>query len=295
MTDESGWTTRTLEAAGTNEIATVVETAERACQPVVLTDLSLDGPVVVSVPNGRELRELDLEPYRTTPRRKTGTVRFVRAESFISYVNMHTPPEQTNQGVGVATIWADIKAFSVTGVLNDHRGDHAGWKDHRAILKLEPTPAWTAWTSLDGQQMPQVGFAEFIEERITEIAVPSGAELLTIARSFEATKRADFRSDVRLDNGQVQFTWAETIDGKAGSAGGGGNIEIPASFTLVMSPFEGYDPIRVEARLRYRLKEGVLTLGFHLDRLEDVVRDAFAQVAEEIEEQTNITVWYGTP
>lgn len=275
-----------------SNLTPVIEAAERATAPVVLSGLDPYAPTFVSIPQGRELRELEIEKYLPQPRRKTGGVAFARADSFCPYVTRHSAPATD----GRATLWADIDRLTVIAILNDHGDDGSrGWRDHRATLQLKATPAWKAWTALDREQLPQVAFAEFIEERITEIAEPSGADLLTIARSFQATKSADFRSDVRLDTGQVQLVWAETIEGKAGGAGAKGNIEIPSTFTLVMSPFEGYEPVTITARLRYRIREGTLTLGFHLDRLEDVVRDAFGQVAAEIETGTGIAVWYGTP
>jgi uncharacterized protein YfdQ (DUF2303 family) len=116
--------------------------------------------------------------------------------------------------------------------------------------------------------------------------------MLELAKSFQATKGVTFRSDKRLDNGQVQVLYEETIEAKAGQRG---EMTVPPVFVLALQPFEGSDTYRVQARLRYRISDGTLTIGYVLDRPEDVIRAAFDDVLAEIETTTELTAYRGTP
>jgi hypothetical protein len=59
--------------------------------------------------------------------------------------------------------------------------------------------------------------------------------------------------------------------------------------------FEGGAPYKVEAELRYRLKDGNLTMWFDLARDHKVLEVAFMDVRKEIAEGTGATIWRGTP
>lgn len=63
-----------------------------------------------------------------------------------------------------------------------------------------------------------------------------------------------------------------------------GQLTIPAAFEIALKPFEGADPFRVTARFRYRITNGVLRIGYKLDRPEDVLRQAFSTVVENVSE-----------
>lgn len=109
---------------------------------------------------------------------------------------------------------------------------------------------------------------------------------------FVATKSVNFKSGSRLRDGQRQLTYVEVIDAQAGPAG---NVTIPESILLRLAPFDGAEPVEMGARIRYRINDGALRIGYVLDRPDLVLRAAFADVVAGVEEQTGITALWGTP
>ena len=250
-----------------------------------------DGSVrVIDLATPEHLTRLDLIAKRDGkgPARKTGHAQFTEARSFGQYVNDH-------QITGTTTLWGDRRAGRILAVFNGHTnsGDgKAGWGDHRGTLTLQNTAEWVAWNHASGQMLGQEAFAEFLEDHLAEIVEPDGAQLLEVATSLQAHIGATMKSAIRLDSGQVQVAYEETIEATAGKAG---KLTIPTRLTLALTPFEGGEPYKVEARFRYRLANGTLKLGVILDRPDDVLRAAFADVVTKVEDDTSVTVFYGTP
>ncbi|NYD39944.1 DUF2303 family protein [Nocardioides panaciterrulae] len=256
----------------------VIDAATRATQPAELvgrffTVVSPDGTVrLIDLEAEREKAE-----YAHKPRRKTGEYRVHDAESFVAYLAKHADAD--------TEVWADAVAAKITGVLDANTTvDGPRHEEHRVIYGVLLTEAWKTWAKYDGHLPDQQVFAELIEERATDVVTPSGADMLEIAQTFKATIGVNVESSKRLSDGQRQFEYRETVDAKAGKAG---RMEIPETFVLGLRPFEGADAFKVTARLRYRLADGALRIGYKLDRPEDVLREAFLSVVQKVE--TGIT------
>jgi uncharacterized protein YfdQ (DUF2303 family) len=229
---------------------------------------------------------LDLERYADTPRRKRGSVLLDDTAALIAYVNKHEEDTGTE-------LFASIDEGRIWAVLNGHGNTTTGWGDHRAVLKLRPTPAWLRWTEYrNGHLMAQTAFAEHIEESLPEIVEPPAADMLELAQSFQAQTSVSFRSARRLTSGETQLRYEEQTDAKAGAQG---ELTIPQTFTLALVPWEGCDAYRLTARLRYRIGGGNLQLGYVLDRPEDVKRAAFADITATLAEETGYTPMAGSP
>lgn len=240
----------------------------------------------VTVPVGTEHTVVDLERWLPSPSRKKGAVAFTEGGSLARYVTAHDP------GDGSSALYADAESLTVVAVLNGHRGESAGWGDHRATLTLRPTPEWKHWLALNGQLVDQVKFAEHLEEGLAEIVDPPGAEMLELAQTFQANTKVAFKSFRQLDNGQRQVSYEETIDAKAGTKG---NIVIPSRFQLGLAPFDGAEPYRLDARLRFRIREGDLRIGYVLDRPDVVLRAAFDDVLVSLDTATGLVAYHGRP
>lgn len=281
-------TTRATDYAADDTIVTasaVIDTALASAEPKKLDD---DGHYSVIVPAGARLELIDLhvEEQEEAPRRKRERVEVYTADSLVAYVVKH------NRGDGSAVMFADHERAEVVAILNAPTEESAGWSDHRATLKLRLTPEWVRWTKFNGAMLGQVDFAELIEQGIPEIAAPPAAELLELAQTFEAAQSAEFRSATRLDSGERVFQFSESIDARAGR---NGQLTIPPEFTLALRPFEGTEARAVIARLRYRLRDGKLTLGYFLDRPDVVLRNAFEELLDRIAAGTGIAPYFGTP
>lgn len=239
----------------------------------------------VMIPAGGRQEVIDLERYLDAPRRPRGTATLHTGQSLAAYVNEAGDKDDTS-------LYADVEKHSIVGVLNDDHGAAAGWRDRRAQLTLRTTEAWDTWTAADGKPMSQTDFAELVEDRLIDILNPPGAELLELAQTLQVNSKVNFRQSNRLADGQHQLTYEETNEASAGTLG---QITVPPTFTLLLQPFEGSDTQEVTARLRYRVREGRLAIGYRLERPLDVLAEAFNEVLAQVESDTGLTAYHGSP
>lgn len=273
-----------LTALAGGDAAVIAELADQAKVRNVLTLVAGRLVAIVTAP-GQQVHQFDLEQYDAAPARKRGTVTLTDADSFVTYVDRHTTVTGT-------TLWADIRAGKVTAVLDDHQNtDTPGWGQHRAILHLTPTPDWTHWTSKDGQLLEQTTFAEHIEDGADAIREPDPATMLEVAQSFQAKRGVTFSSSRHL-GGEVEFGYEETVAARAGQKG---KLDVPSLFTLGLAPFEGSLLYEVRARLRFRLGDGTLTLGYRLIRPDKTRRAAFDELVSKIAGGADLPVMQGQP
>jgi uncharacterized protein YfdQ (DUF2303 family) len=264
------------EAGVITELANLAAAKPQPLDPAVLT--------YVVVPDGATGEVLDLTKYLDAPRRKTGVTRIIDAESFVMHVNDHK--------TGSTRLYAVPDQGTVTAVFDDHSATDPGWGQHRVILQVKKTREWLHWETADGKLGKQTEFANHIEDGLLEIREPDGATMLELAQSFQAHTNVTFRTSDRLANGERQFTYDEEVTAAAGRTG---NLAVPEQFVLGIAPYEGTDPYRVEARLRWRLSNGQLSIGYKLTRPADVLRVAFDEILSAIATETQLGAMLGTP
>lgn len=218
------------------------------------------------------------EQYGASPRRAKATRTVGRVESFVQYLERH--------GTDSTEVFADLRGARVVGVIDSHHRDLPGWEGHRVSLVLEQSVAWQTWTAHNGQWLDQLAFAELIEQRMIDVADPDGGTLLEIVQSFHATTDVQFKSGTRLNSGEIQFTYEETQEARAGRKG---DLTIPDHFVLVMRPYVGGPAYRIRASLRYRVKPDGIKLGFVLERPEEVLEAAFKDVVGIIRDGAEAT------
>jgi uncharacterized protein YfdQ (DUF2303 family) len=228
---------------------------------------------------------LNLEKHLDSPFRMKGNTRLFDDASF-STLTQRFKTDTT-------MIYADLYRFEFVSVFNDASPvEGAAWGDHRAVLTLKATPEWNHWIGPNGQMLSQEAFAEHIETGADEVVSPSGAEMLELAQTFHAKNNVAFKQATILASGERQFAYEETIAAKAGQTG---QLTIPKEFELGIAPFEGTDKYKVVARLRYRIREGALSIGYKLDRPELVQRAAFDDVAGRISNAADLSLLAGLP
>lgn len=210
-------------------------------------------------------------------------------DAFIAYVNRH--------GDAQTEIWADQKMNRVVGVIDSHNsvdtdaGVRFGHEGHKVTLSLEHTPAWAAW--VEGQGIgPQLKLAEHIEEYAETVLSPSAAELLEIAQTLQGARSATFVSGERLSNGESQFAYQEEVTGRAGKTG---QLTIPEEFEIGVAPYMGGAAYKVVAKLRWRLENGRVQIGYKLIGIDRVLEEAFKEVVEHITEGVEFPVFNGRP
>lgn len=233
----------------------------------------------VFVPPGYTHKIVDNESYGDLPKRRRRNVVLTRTSALVDYLRRFVNPID-------CTLYVNPITPGVIGVLDDTDG----WRDDRVALQWRQTTGWLRWSNASGKMLDQETFADLIEEGLTEIARPTGADLLELAQSIHATTDARFSSDRRIVSGQVQLSYVETINATAGSDG---KMTIPSTIELVLAPFEGAAPRQISARLRYRVTQGKLSLGIVLNQPTEFLLDAVDQEVQAIIEAHPevLTVW----
>lgn len=221
---------------------------------------------------GERLQTFTFEKHLPAPARPRGTTTVSTVESFLALLKRTT----AKHGVpaGDVTVFGDVTSQSLVAVLN-----HDTWGDHRITLKLSYSDLFRHWHGLDDKLVDQQRFAEHLSDGRAAIVTPSAADLMEIAQTFKAKRNVSFESGVRLQSGDVSFTYHEET--KAG-AGAKGNVEIPERFELMLPVFEGGQIMPLFADFKYRADQGGLALGYRLENVKLLVRVAFERVLEEV-------------
>lgn len=263
-----------MTTTGTTEAEVVATLAQQATTPEKLTPGEL---YAVADSNGGT-KLITTDEYAETPRHPSGRRTVTDAASFVAYVGRH--------GLTGTEVYAHTNSSSVVAVIDSHEGSggEPGWEKHKLTLSLEHTKAWLAWAARDlganpKAWMDQQEFAEFIEDRALDVIEPDHARLIELATRFEATTKVEFGSAIRLDNGEVQFEYSETVGPRKGNKGA---IDLPKELRLGLRPYIGGPIYFVFAQLRYRIRQEGLVLGYALQRPENILEAAFADIVTEI-------------
>lgn len=228
---------------------------------------------MVVVPEGFSVKDIrDMMPPPPRPRE---AIELLTAQSFCDYVTRFGADTRT-------VVFADEVSGLFTSVLDYHSpvGDR-GTCDHRATYRCPHSEEWKIWTGGSGRLLPQVEFARFVENNLPDIVSPSAADMLQIALSLQVKKDAHYSSDLRLDNGQTQFRYEETIRGTTKA----GDLTIPDTFTINVPVLVGEERRTVAARLGYRIAEQKLVIGYELVRPQVVLLAAIQTVTATIKAQ----------
>lgn len=264
-----------MDSQRKSEFAEAMAAGAAKVSPVIVDNM----PFVV-VPQGYEVRAL--EHMLKAPTRLRGSVSMHDAQSFCEYV-------QTTKGLSTRIyLNLDVTSAKFVAVLNHGDDVDPQWRDHRASYVCSHTQEWNTWMSKNGVKTAQIGFAQFIEDNLPDIAAPEGARMLEVARGLEARKSVAFTSAVRLDNGDVEFLYQDET--KAATKG---KLDIPSEFVIRIPPFVNSDEAEITARLRYRIEDGKLVMWYDLLRPAKAIEEAVQREIERIQAATGITIWRG--
>lgn len=230
------------------------------------------------------------------PLHADGTVKLHDAASFIKYLKRQAAKNERT------SIYANMRAAQpeFVAVLDDHAGrDTPGWRQWRAEYAIEFSPEWKAWTAQNGEGKAFAGttaFAKFIEDNAPDITEPPAAVMQEIALNFRINTEVQFASAQRLQDGHVELIYNHLVDGHSRGAGGN-KIGIPERFRIQVPVWAGLSAklYEIEARFRYRLRDGKLTLWYELVRPHKVLDAAFRDTWQEIQQALDTTILLGTP
>ncbi|SAK53211.1 hypothetical protein AWB78_01304 [Caballeronia calidae] len=249
----------------------------------------------IALPPGWHLEEKDDSKLLPTPLRKYAKVRVRDTESFIEYMKRHG-------SLTDSTVWclADYTQgrIAFTGIVNDHGedADKAAWRDHLVHFSPAFSEEWNRWTGFHKKPMSQTDFASFIEDNLRDIAsvegsgLPTGSAMLEMALSFEATQDMRFKSAIRLSNGGVNLSFVQDDDAQTLQ-----KMAVFERFAIGIPVFWSGDPYQVDARLRYRVRDGKLNFWYELVRTDKILEAASSTVIATIKDKTGAPFFFGEP
>lgn len=245
-------------------------------------------PAVV-VPDGHKVVFLEaavFNAHRQAPERKTGSVQVQQVASLLEYWSLYADED--------SRAFADPATVSVRAILDYHHSSAertARWLQHQCTLTLTKTHEWDTWTEWDGKPRTQGDFADFLEDNAPDIVEPNAATFVEAARDLRAKSEVNFQSAQVAKDGSINFAYQEETKGSFGKA----NMEIPERFTIAVPVFDGMERVRIQARLRYRINQGKLTMWYSLFRADYHEREAFQAVVNQIQDKTGRHVFIGKP
>lgn len=226
------------------------------------------------------------------PPRKIACVLLDDVSSFINYWNIHAAEN--------SQIYASMEKPQFTAVFDDHHGagDDACYRGHRARFSPKHSPEYLAWKGKNGKDnafSDNEQFALWIEDQLPDFVSPSGALMLQMALNFKVVQNASFGKAVRLQDGNTKITFTNEVQGSSGTEAG--TIQIPDVFTINIPIYAGLGSLKFsfDARFRYRLNGGKLTMWYELIRPHKVVEMAFGEIVSEMSDATKRTVLFGSP
>ncbi|KCX62654.1 DUF2303 family protein [Acinetobacter pittii] len=262
-----------------SELNNIAETNYKLGQESLKTATkSTDVLPFIVVPHGSEVhpfKELLARPINLEQ-----SVSLNTAKDFIAYVTRYA---DKNSLVFVDVLEGKFKAVldyheveketNTGAVLSPRHGKHI------ARFVAEKTPEFKKIEDKSGEKFSQTNFALFLEDVMPYINQPDAAVLYEIVQTLNAKTNVDFKSGIRTDNGQVQLTYNETIEARAGTAG---NLTIPEQIVFGIQVHRGGNHYALPARFRYRIKEGVITFWYDLDQLEKAIEKSMEDTVEYV-------------
>lgn len=233
----------------------------------------------------------DLEYLLPTPTRIRASVIVADSDSFIAYTKKHG-------SLAECVIYSDTDAeankFALTAVINDH-GDSPGWRDHTCALTPKLSVEWARWTDKNKSIMTQADFAVWLEDNLSDVAtvagMPSGAQMLELAMGFERTAEKRLKSRLNLQSGGFRLEYVDDEDKDTRTS-----LQVFERFTLGLPVFDGSaSAYPLEARLKYRERDGKVTFWYELIRSDRVFKTAVAEELARIRDATGFLMLNGRP
>jgi uncharacterized protein YfdQ (DUF2303 family) len=238
------------------------------------------------------------EEWRIAPERKRGIAKVSTLGSFILLTERHKTEHST---IFAATSWPSP---TLTTVIDYHEKDagNPAFGQHRIHYAFPVTEEFRAWMDADNKPMTQEAFAAFIENRIAEIGdaadedaqysalfqtgFATPADMMMLSRGLEVNVKSAVKAQHRLASGEAQIVFTEEHDTK---------ITVPGLFMVSVPAFLDADPVRLPARLRYRVNNGSVMWFYQLYRWKELLRAAILLDLEKVFEETQLPIFEGIP
>lgn len=106
-------------------------------------------------------------------------------DSFVEYFNKYK--DQDSRVFASFVLASGSMTVAITAIL-DYLTPGAlslpTLRKHRLTLRLIQTPAWQTWMANDGKMLDQSAFADFLDDNISDIVDPLGADIAALCRDI---------------------------------------------------------------------------------------------------------------
>lgn len=288
--------------------------------------LAPDGVKMLLLPEGRTASALAidiLDRYRDRPVTPgvRGAVIVNDLQSFIAYCSAFRADTDSADvegfdAIGRLVVFGRHDPLSLRAVL-DHPEAHANPTFGRHTVEYQPiaSDTWRAWLQIDGKEMDQGDFAEFLENHIGEVAhIPDDADavqldwrrkqeaqfgaalanpsvLMQVAAHLEVTVGRKLAGAPALHSGEVTMRFEEE---HTSTTSAGVQVSIPKAFAISLPPYLNSPNYLVLARLRYRVNGGHVKWRIMLHRLDLVRQAVFQSTQQQVSDALGVTPLLGS-
>jgi uncharacterized protein YfdQ (DUF2303 family) len=298
-----------------NSASTVADLVTGHIAPQVLELKTPDGTTaqVLVLPkelSAHSVKKL-LAEYRETPERRRGQSDLTDLLSFITLTKRFADNDSVIFVNGLPGAPSLLTVFDYHRPTATQLKDESGARfcEHRARYLFPLSDEWRTWTAASGKAMDQAAFAEWIENRIADIApvdtlgglakayaTQTGANFASSSRLFELSKGLELRVSSKysqhknLQSGETQFVFAAEHQDESGAP-----LKVPGAFLIAIPVFKNDEAYQIPVRLRYRVKDGSVIWFFELYRHDLVFEDALHTACVKAQKETGLPLLYGAP
>lgn len=262
------------------DINALVTHLRRAGTDIYAVDIH--GVPHAAVPDGVELKRLDIEQFLPAPAQIKRDVVASDVRGFVDYVNKFKN-QQTQLYCN------SYRSPALLARIDDHLPEAPSHVRHNCSFPCTHSEEWTRWTTMNTKSMGQQMFGTFLENNASDVIKPAAAEMVRLATEFRTVTMTEFGQATRLQSGQVQLNYVEKDVA--------GQMVLPEKFEIAVPVFEGMaGRYPIEARLRYRVPRSSdeakgLQLWYELDRPDVVLRKAYDDLLAHVEGQVGVTIF----
>ena len=214
-----------------------------------------------------------------------------------------------------SAVFADALSGTLRVIYDYHSAELTSFNEHKAVFTAKKSRQWERWISRNGNSFNQSEFAEFIEENALDLIDPpartlenvndaalldiaktlnfsiaSASKVIELARGISINEASKAKSHFSPSSGEMTLEYVSEHVNASGK-----KLNVPGLFLIAIPVFEGEHPYRIVVRLRYRLKDGVVSWMFQLYQPEKCLEDAFNEICNQTAEISGLPVYRGTP
>jgi uncharacterized protein YfdQ (DUF2303 family) len=261
------------------------------------------------VPAGLEVHSVKkhLDEYLDRPERRKGTAKLYDLASFVAHAKRFASPE--------SVLFADnnMKSPSLMSVLDYHKAGYEGdpqFGQHRGHYAFPLSDEWKAWMEKNREPMSQQDFAEFLENRISDVLAHTGelneklqqfadllggtfaspSKLVELSRGLAINEGTKVHQAVNLGSGEATVQYVSEHQDGAGN-----KLVVPNLFMIAIPVFVAGPIYQMAVRLRYRVRNGGITWFYELYREDKVFEHAFEEACDHAETETSLPLFVGAP